>query len=189
LLYAFREGVNGARVAYTVLDTRLGGECEFESLAFDRAINSLLLACKAVRAKSLRDSLVIFRWRLERGKGSPVSKLTVPFKRVIGSNGWDSLHPSDITIDPFNGNYVIIASREKALVEITPAGDLIFARPLPGEHAQPEGVAITRDSILIISDEKSKGASAQHEHRSSADQSAVLTLYRWPLPNVSRAAR
>jgi uncharacterized protein YjiK len=185
-LYMFREGANESRVRYAVHDTKLGRECEFESVAFDPAIHALLLACKNVRTKSLRDSLVIFRWRLGQGRNPQVSRLTVPLKRVIGANGWDGLHPSDITIDPFNGNYVLIASREKALVEITPAGDVMFARPLPGEHPQPEGVAITRDSILIISDEKSQGASAKHTHRGSRDESGVMTLYRWPLARVHR---
>jgi uncharacterized protein YjiK len=185
-LFMFREGANGARVEYTVHDTKLGGECEFEGVAFDPAIHALLLACKDVKAKSLRNSLVIFRWKLARGKGPQSSKLTVPLKRVIGSNGWDGLHPSDITIDPVNGNYVIIAAREQALVEITPAGKVIFARPLPGEHDQPEGVAITRDSMLIVSDELSKGASAKHTHRGAKDESAVITLYRWPLARVQR---
>lgn len=171
-LYLFREGVNDARVEYTVHDTKLGRECEFEGVAFDPALGALLLACKNVRSQSLRDSLVIFRWRLRHGNGPRVSKLTAPLERVIGSNGWDGLHPSDITIDPFNGNYVIIASRENALVEITPRGDVSFAHPLPGTHAQPEGVAITRDSILIVSDEASRG-------RSSKGEPGVVTLYHW----------
>jgi uncharacterized protein YjiK len=88
---------------------------------------------------------------------------------VIGSNRWDGLHPSDITIDPFNGYYLIVASREKALIEITPAGDVIFARPLPGTHYQPEGIALTRDRILIVSD----------EGRSAKGIPAAVTLYRW----------
>ncbi len=166
-IYVAREGGNGARVAYTVHDTKAGRECEIEGVAFDSGIRSLLLVCKNVLTKTLRDSLVIFRWKLERGNGPRLSKLTVPLRRVIGSNRWDGLHPSDITIDPFNGYYLIVASREKALIEITPAGDVIFARPLPGTHAQPEGIALTRDRILIVSDEFAKGAPA------------ALTLYRW----------
>jgi uncharacterized protein YjiK len=173
-------------VNYAVHDTKLAPECDFEGLAFDPAIHALLLACENVRTKSLRNSLVIFRWKLERGNSPAVSKLTVPLTQVIGSNGWAGVHPSDITIDPFTGNYVIIASREKALVEITPAGHVIFARPLPGEHPQPGGVAITRDSILIITDEQSRGASAKHTHRDAKEESAVMTLYRWPLAHVYR---
>ena len=187
-LYRFQEGANDERVEYTIDDTNLGSECQFEGMAFDPAIHALLLACKVVHMKALRDSLVIFRWPLEGGKNARVSRLTVPIKRVIGSNGWDGLHPSDITIDPLTGNYVLVASRERALFEITPAGDVIFARPIPGEHDQPEGVAITKDGILIISDEKSQGASVKHKNRPARDDAAVVTLYRWPVAHVPRVS-
>ena len=187
-LYAFREGANGNRMGYTRRDTRLGSLCEFEGLAFDPASNSLLLACKTVWAKNLRDSLVIVRWKVERGSAAPLSRLTVPLARAIGSNRWNGLHPSDITIDPLNGNYVLLASRENALVEITPTGRVLWARPLPGEHAQPEGVAITRDSILIVSDERSLGLSREHPHRRPQDAGAVITLYRWPLARTRSGA-
>jgi uncharacterized protein YjiK len=185
-LYVFREGTNGARVDYAMHDTKLGHECEFEGVAFDAALHALLLACKNVRIKSLEDALVIFRWKLGAGKGPRLSRLTVPLRGIIGSTGWDGLHPSDITIDPLNGNYLIIASREEALVEITPAGNVIFARRVPGDHYQPEGVAITEDSILIISDEKSLGASEEHKHRGGKDETGVITLYRWPLARAPR---
>ena len=188
-LYFFHEGANGAHVAVAAHDTKLGNECEFEGLAYDPAIHALLLACKNIHTKSLKDALVIYRWKLEGGNGPQVSRLTVPLHRVIGSNGWNGLHPSDITIDPLNGNYVIIASREEALVEITPTGNVIFARPLPGEHSQPEGIAITKDSILIISDERSVGPTAKHENRGPKDESGVITLYRWPLARIQRGAK
>ena len=166
-LYEFREGANGERIDYVLHDTGLRHECEFEGVAFDPTINALLLACKNVRTTGpLRDSLVIYRWTLPGGSGRP-SRLTVPLARVIGSNGWAGLHPSDITVDPSSGNYVLVAAEEKALIEITPAGDLVFARPLPAGLAHAEGVAITRDSILIISTEAGR-------------RSAAITLYRWP---------
>ena len=166
-LYEFKEGGNNQRVPYTVHDTGLGRECEFEGLAFDPAINSLLLACKNVGRKRLRDFLVIYRWKLPGGTGPRLSQLTVPLARVIGPNRWKRLHPSDITVDPSSGNYVLIAAQEKALVAITPAGAPIFSRPLPKGLEQPEGVAITKDSILIVGDE-------------AVGRPATVTLYRWP---------
>lgn len=172
-LYDFHEGAEGASVDYTVHDTGLGETCEFEGVAFAKTINSLLLACKNVHDKALKDSLVIFRWKLEGDSTRRLSRLTVPLARVIGSNGWKGVHPSDITVEPFNGNYVLIASRERAIVELTPDGKVVFARALPGEHAQPEGVAITRDSILIISDE------AGDAKNPPLTRPAVITLYRW----------
>ena len=166
-LYEFQEGSNGEQVEYTVHDTRLGHECEFEGVAFDPTLNALLLACKNVRTKGpLRDSLVIYRWKLPSGSGRP-SRLTMPLARVIGSNGWTGLHPSDITIDPVSGNYVLVAAEEKALIEITRAGELVFARPLPASLVHTEGVAITADSILILSDEAGR-------------RPAAISLYRWP---------
>ena len=168
-LYEFQEGKNGERVEYTVHDTRLKAACEFEGVAFDPAIRSLLLACKNVRtAGPLRDSMVIYRWKLPSGSDPRPTRLTVPLDRVVGSNGWKGLHPSDITVDPVSGNYVLVAGQENALIEITPAGELVFARPLPKGLAHAEGVAITKDSILIISTE------ARPKTR------AAVTLYRWP---------
>jgi uncharacterized protein YjiK len=165
-LYEFHEGANEARVAYQVHDPGLGKVCEFEGVAFDAAINSLLLVCKNVKTKSLVDSLVIYRWKLAKGNAKASEPLTVPLARAIGGNGWKQLHPSDITVDPQTGNYVIIASPEKALIVLTPGGDVVISRPLPGSNAQPEGVAITRDGVLILSDEARRGA-------------ATITLFRW----------
>jgi uncharacterized protein YjiK len=165
-LYEFREGANGERVDYTTHDTRLGKECEFEGVAFDSTLHSLLLACKTVGKKHLRDSVVIYRWRLD-GRGNRLSMLTVPLSRILPSLGEKELHPSDIAVDPLTGNYVLVASIERAIVEITPAGDVVFARKLPGDHEQAESVAITPDSILIIGDE------AKHHP-------AIITLYPWP---------
>lgn len=164
-LYEFPEGADDAHVRYTVHDTRLGHECEFEGLEFEAASKSLLLLCKVVGTKRLRGSLVIYRWKREAGAGPRLSTLAVPLAQVIGTNRWTGLHPSDIAIDPVSGNYVIVSAQEEALVEITPAGEVVSARPLPEHHRHTEGIAITRDGVLIISDEAGREA-------------ASITLYR-----------
>jgi uncharacterized protein YjiK len=174
VLYEFGEGADGARVRVKLRDTRLGRECEFEGVAYDPGSGSLLLPCKRVGLKQLRDHLVIYRWSLQPSASPRLSMLTIPLALVIGSNGWKSLHPSDITVDPSTGHYVLVASHEKALVEITPSGDVVRSTPLPGNHNQAEGVAITKDGILIVSDE-------------AMNRSAVITLYRWPLTSAALA--
>ena len=88
------------------------------------------------------------------------------FSEVIGSNKWKKYRPSDITMEPGTGNYVIISSQEKGLIVMTPAGEVLRTGQLPGSHAQAEGVAITRDNILIISDE-------------ATSKPAAITLYKW----------
>jgi len=166
-VYQFQEGADGAAVQYKQLNSRLGRECEFEGVAIDPDSAWILLPCKNVKKKGMRDQLVIYRWHPERSDSSALSMLTIPLEQVIGPNGWKSLHPSDITIDPATGNYVLIASQEKALIELTPAGDVVRSIILPGNPRQPEGVTISSDGILIVSDEGTKGWGS-------------ITLYKWP---------
>jgi hypothetical protein len=47
-----------------------------------------------------------------------------------------------------------------------PDGEVVRSEPLPGDHRQPEGVAVTKDSLLMVSDE-------------SNVKPAAITLYRW----------
>lgn len=166
-LYEFREGADGERVGYRMYDTHLGRDCEFEAMAYDAVINSLVMACKHIHRAELKGSLLLYRWKLDAASGDRLSQLSVPLAKVIGSNRWKGFHPSDLTIDPRNGNYVLLSSLEQAIAEITPAGEVLFSRPLPPGHDQAEGVAITRDGILLVSDEAVTGP-------------AALTLYRWP---------
>ena len=168
-LYEFKEGADHAHVPYVKRDTGLGHECEFEGVAYDRASASLLLACKNVSKKELRNEIVIYRWKLQQTEPSRLSRLTVSLDRVSGNAGKPKLNPSDITVDPSTGNYVLVAAQEHVLAEVTPAGDLVRVLPLQGEHPQAEGVAITKDNLLIVSDE-------------ATNHSAVITLYRWPPP-------
>lgn len=166
-IYEFREGEDGVRVNFAVFDTRLGKECEFEGVGYDAAANALVMACKHVGIKSLKDFVVLYRWNLDDRTASNVTQLKVPLTEVIGANGWKGFTPSDLAVDPHTGNYILVASQQRALLALTPGGAVVFSRRLPDRHPMPEGVAITRDSILIISDEATR-------------TSATVTLYRWP---------
>jgi uncharacterized protein YjiK len=165
VLYRFRAGDDGAEVPHEIRDTNLGKECEFEGVAFDPAASALVLACKNVRMKDFENQLLLFRVSLTDVAAPPVP-LAIPLAQAVGGNDWESLHPSDITVDPTTGNYIVIASQERAFLEITPAGAVVRSEPLPDRHKQPEGVAITDDGLLIVSDEARKGF-------------ASITLYRW----------
>jgi uncharacterized protein YjiK len=166
-LYHFKEGADGSQVHYTKQDTDLGKECEFEGVAYDSTRNELELACKNVGTRNLRDDLVIYRWSLDPANSDPLSQLTIPLNQIIGGHNWKTFKPSDITVDPISGNYVLVSSQEKALLVITPDGTVVSVRSLPPGHDQAEGIAITADSILIVSDE-----AVRHP--------ADITLYRWP---------
>jgi uncharacterized protein YjiK len=165
-LWKFKDGADGGVVPYTRYNTRLGRECEFESLAYEPDSSRLLLACKKVGVKNLKDDLVIYRLPLPISDSSTMTMLAIPLTAVIGTNPWKNFEPSDMAIDPTTGNYVVIASLQKGLAVITPAGDVVRSEPLPGNHHQAEGVAITKDSLLIISDE-------------ATSKPAAITVYRW----------
>jgi uncharacterized protein YjiK len=164
-LFRFREGADGQQVQFQMFDTGLGKECEFESMVYESDSTRLLMACKRFLDKKAPKELLIYRLPLPLNRAT-ITAMNVPIKDVIGDNKWKNFRPSDIAIDPNTKNYVIISSKEKGLVVLNPDGEVLRSGPLPGDHRQAEGVAITRDSILMISDE-------------SNVKPAAITLYRW----------
>jgi uncharacterized protein YjiK len=167
-LFKFREGADGTQVPFTVYDTKLGKDCEFESLTYEADSSRLLMACKRLlnqgedKVKELR----IYTLPLPLGNRAAMAAISIPIDELRGKNKWKNFHASDMAIDPLTGNYVIIASREKGYVVLTPDGDVVRAEALPGEHRQPEGVAITKDSLFLVSDE-------------SNVKPPKITVYRW----------
>ena len=164
-LFRFREGADGQQVSFIMFDTGLGKQCEFESLAYEADSTRLLMPCKRSLGKEAPKDLMIYRLPLPL-KRETITAMQVPLNDVAGSNKWKNFRPSDMTIDPFTKNYVIIASHEKGLLVLTPDGDVVRSELLPGDHQQPEGVAISKDSILMISDEANV-------------KPAAITLYKW----------
>jgi uncharacterized protein YjiK len=154
-IYRFKEGADGAEVPYVKYDTHLGKECEFESMAFEADSSRLVLVCKKVLTKGAGHEMVIYRFPLPLTDSTRPTLITVPMSDLAGSNNWKSFHASDMSIDPVTGNYVIVASHQRALAVITPDGDVVRSGPIPAadEHNQAEGVAITKDNLLLISDE------------------------------------
>lgn len=165
-LFKFQEAADGRQVPFTVYDTKLGRECEFESLAYEANGSHLVMPCKRLLNKQEGHELRIYYIPLPLGNRAAITMETIPIDEVVAGNKWKNFRPSDMTIDPITGNYVIIASREKAYVVLTPEGDVVRSQPLPGVHRQAEGVAITKDSLMAISDEANGGP-------------PKLSLYRW----------
>jgi uncharacterized protein YjiK len=164
-LFKFREGADGQQVNFQIFNSGLKKDCEFESLAFEADSSRLLMACKRLHEKDARQDLVIYRLPLPLNRAT-MTMMRIPLDEVVGQNKWKNFRASDMTVDPNNGNYVLIASHESGLVVLTPDGTVVRSEPLPGDHRQAEGVAITRDNLLLISDE-------------SNVKPAMLTLYRW----------
>jgi uncharacterized protein YjiK len=154
-IYKFKEGADGTEVPWVKYDTHLGKECEFESMAFEADSARLVLVCKKALTKGAGHDLLIYRFPLPLSNSTISTFITVPMSELAGSNGWKSFHASDMNIDPLTGNYVVVASHQRALAVITPDGDVVRSGPIPAaaEHYQAEGVAVTKDNLLLISDE------------------------------------
>ena len=167
IIYRFAEGADGAGVPYTTVDTKLGTLCEFEGMTFDSTANSLVLSCKNVEDSGANETMLLFLWPLDRDSTAvgPPQEIRMSVATIVSGKGWPKIEPSDIAVNPANGNYRIVASGQKGLFEVTKTGEVVFSRALPSGHAQPEGLAMSRDNLMLISDEATTGP-------------AVLTVYR-----------
>ncbi len=164
-VFEFREGPDGAQVPFTVHDSGLAKECEFEGLAFDSTDNALLLACKRILTKGLKDFVILYKWSLAGGLKTPPEEIRIPVADVIQGTRFKRITPSDITVDPHTGHYLILASQERSLLTVGKDGSVIGLRSLPPGHPMAEGIAETPDGLLIVSDEATKTP-------------ATITLYR-----------
>ena len=153
-LYEFREGADGAAVTFSVIDTGFGRVCELEGLAYDPSDRVLLIGCKQTARPELRGQLVVLRWSLDRKAPAVPPSLTVPLSQVTKTTGDKGFRPTAIERDGRTGHFVLVAGPERAIVEITSAGQVLAARTLNRQlHPQPEGLTVVGDSLLVIADE------------------------------------
>lgn len=167
ILYRFAEGEDGGGVPYTTVDTKLGAMCEFEGMTYDSTANALVLACKNVEDEGRNETMLMYLWPVDRDSTwtGPTAEIRVSVAAIVRGDGWRKIEPSDIAINPANGNYRIVAAGQKALYEVTRNGEVVFSRALPSGHAQPEGLALSRDNLMLVGDE-------------ATTSPAVLTVYR-----------
>ncbi len=170
LLYEFREGAEDTLVPFRLTDTGVGAGCEVEGLEYDRVDQALLIACKV--ATPDRGAIVVHRRPLDAARGAlPV--LTIARSGLAGVGLGDDFAPSGIVVDPA-GTLLLVSGRHEALIEVTRSGELVSGLQLSrNRHPQPEGIAISPDGRLFISDEKN-------------GQDARLTVYG---PRPQGAAR
>jgi uncharacterized protein YjiK len=150
-LYRFREADDGAHAAFDTLDTGLADVCEIEGLAFDETRQALILACKAMLARAMRDSIALYLWPV--AESTPALLFTLPAAEAANAAGVRDFHPSSVERDAASGRLVLLAAREGGLVELNDQGAVVAGRRLGRRHPQAEGAAITPDGALVIADE------------------------------------
>lgn len=138
---------------YRVRSTGLDDQCEFEGLAYDSAAGVLLLACKTPKKKSLEDVLAIFRWSVAEERLAEPERIEVPLDDLKKGRPGKRFQASGLDRDPVSGRLVAVAAPDNAIAEFDATGVVVATRALPNRHRQAEGVVVTRDGRLIISDE------------------------------------
>ena len=138
-IYHFLEGADGNRVEFLKHTTSVGATCDVGGVAYDKARNSLLLACRDMKRND--DSLAFFWWRLDR-QVDRISEF-----RIANPDG---IHPDEVAIDPFTGNYLLFASKSHAVIAMTPKGSILFSVKGPAGMESLRGAAITRGGAMLI---------------------------------------
>jgi uncharacterized protein YjiK len=160
-LLRFREGAEGAHVPFEAYDTGLARVCEVEGLAYNKATDSLVLACKTMMDRAMRDTVALYAWSVRTQRREPAPWRALKMSDLARAAGVEEFHPSSVEIDPASGRLILLAGRESALVELAADGRVLVGRHLDRRHNQPEGAAILRDGSLLIADEGKKRTNAQ----------------------------
>lgn len=154
VLYAGRPGADGDHVDFVTYATGLGRLCEIEGLAYDPSTPSLLLSCKEARASEVRHRLAIYRWSIDRRALFPKPAVLTGYAPIARAVGEKAFHPTDLTRDAETGHFLVLASRERAIAEVTSQGEVVkVVRLRRALHRQAEGIAIDRDGSLLVADE------------------------------------
>ena len=164
VLYRFRDGADGAHVAYETFDTGLGQRCEIEGLAFLRADDALIIACKRNYDRQLRDTVILFTWSTRGHTLRQTPWLTMPAASLAAPAGGHSFHTSALTIDQRSGRLILLAARQRVMAEVDRSGRIQALRRLTPDHIQTEGAVVLPDGSLLVSDE-------------GGDSHALLTRY------------
>jgi len=155
ILYVTQEGESEGAVSYQVIDTGVGKFCEVEGLDYEPANDALLIACKTARSEEVEGFLTVFRWSLATEELMPQQTIRLDLQQLREPLGLVDLNPSGIVVLPESENLLVLAGRQRVLVELTAAGALVAAMPLAlgKAHRQAEGIAVTPVGDLIIADE------------------------------------
>ena len=139
----------------TRVETGLAGRNDTEGLAYDRAGNRLLIACKESPGQGLGDVRAVYAFSLATNTLSAAPVFTLDRARVDAEDPFKS---SAIAVRPGTGEIYVLSSVRKAIAVLAPDGALQTVVELPDSlYAQPEGLAFTPDGTLFISNEGPDG--------------------------------
>ena len=154
-LFRFKPGMDGGKVPFEALPTDSGDYCELEGLTYDPRHHALLLACKRVYDRT-DASLQILFFSLRTDLPDPARNIRIDgeiIARKLGTS--EPLNPSGIAISPRSGSLLLVAARQRTVLEAGTDGTLInvFRWPMERYHRQTEGIIQLTSGTLLVADE------------------------------------
>ena len=154
VLYKFNFPDDERNVDYIKVKTFLSAKYNVEGLCYDKATNSLLLACKEYAGKNLTEYKAIYSFDLSTYKLQEEPRFLINLDSLKSKFNINNFSPTGIEVHPNSGNVFILSSHEKVIVELSSNGELLNAVKLKSKnHRQPEGIAFLSNQSLLISDE------------------------------------
>jgi len=154
VLYKFSYPDHERNVEYKKFETFLSAKYDVEGLCFDKATNSLLLACKGASGKDMKGYKAIFKFDLLTHKLDEEPGFLINLDELKNKFNIKNFSPSGIEVHPETGTFFLISANQKAIVELSADGDLLNAVKLdPKLYKQPEGITISPDESIILADE------------------------------------
>jgi uncharacterized protein YjiK len=157
LLYKFYDQPDGKYSQYEKIRTGLTGSFEIEGMCYDPKTHSLLLASKNFAGKNYKDSRAVYSFDLNTKKLSDKPRFVISLTELEKKFNVKNFSPSGMERIDKTGNFLIISSGERGVLEISPSGRIVSFQELDKKrHQQPEGVTVLKDGTLLIADEGGK---------------------------------
>lgn len=154
ILYEFSEGKDREHVLYKMHRTPLTPAHDVEGVCYDPDTHSLLLACKGYAGRGYGKSKAIFAFSLETMKLEIKPRFLLSLRELQRKSKQNRFNPSAIEFHPKTKTFFILASEGQSVVEISSTGEVLGQATFGGDvHTHAEGITVTEDLTILISDE------------------------------------
>jgi len=133
----------------------LGGENEFESLYYEKEVNSLVMICKNCH-KEKDKFRSAYRFSLDSNKliDTPYYQIQMDEIRKMTDDQGAEFRPSAASVNPRDNNIYIVSSIGKLMVVINKKGKVMQAFRISATmFPQPEGITFASNGDMFISNE------------------------------------
>jgi uncharacterized protein YjiK len=154
ILYKFYEQPDGQYSRYEKIRIGLSSSFDIEGMCYDPVTNALLLASKEFAGRDYRNSRAVYSFDLKTRRLSEKPRFVIPLAELNKRFKIKNFSPSGMERDSKTGNYLILSSGVRGILELSPDGRILSFRELKkADHLQPEGITILKDGTLLIADE------------------------------------